>query len=116
MHSQAPPFQETKLIRCNRGVIHDVVIDLRPDSATFKQHFAAVLSSENGKMLYVPEGCAHGFQTLQDDTEVFYQMSQFYSSEHARGVRWDDPAFGIDWPAGDRIILDRDRSYPDFVG
>jgi dTDP-4-dehydrorhamnose 3,5-epimerase len=116
MHFQSAPYQETKLIRCTNGAIHDVVIDLRPESGTFKQHLAIVLSSENGKMLYVPEGFAHGFQTLTDSSEVVYQMSQFYSSEHSRGVRWDDPAFGIDWPRDDRIILDRDRSYPDFVG
>jgi len=116
MHYQAAPFQETKLIRCTSGAVYDVVIDLRPDSATFKQHVAAELSSENGKMLYVPEGFAHGFQTLRDETEVFYQISQLYSPEHARGVRWDDPAFGIAWPSDSRTILDRDRSYADFVG
>ena len=116
MHFQSSPFQETKLIRCGTGAIHDVVIDLRPESGTYKQHLAIELSSENGKMLYVTEGFAHGFQTLTDNSEVVYQMSQFYSPEHSRGVRWDDPAFGIDWPRGDRIILDRDRSYPDFVG
>jgi dTDP-4-dehydrorhamnose 3,5-epimerase len=115
MHFQTPPFQEAKLIRCVRGAIHDVVIDLRRDSTTFKQHVAVSLSSENGKMLYVPEGFAHGFQTLQDDTEVLYQISQFYSPEHARGVRWDDAAFGIDWPPDNRTILDRDQSYPDFA-
>jgi dTDP-4-dehydrorhamnose 3,5-epimerase len=115
MHFQAPPYEEAKLIRCSRGSIYDAIIDLRPESATFKQYFAAILSAENGKMLYVPLGFAHGFQTLEDDTEVFYQMSQFYSPEHARGVRWNDPAFGIEWPAGERIIIDRDQSYPDFV-
>ena len=115
MHFQAPPYQESKLIRCVRGAIHDVVIDLRPNSATFKQHLNVALSPEDERMLYVPEGFAHGFQTLRDDTEVFYQISQFYSPEHARGVRWDDPAFGIDWPPDNRTILDRDRSYADFV-
>lgn len=114
MHFQAPPHEEAKLIRCTRGAIYDVIVDLRPESATYKQYFAAVLSAESGKMLYVPQGFAHGFQTLEDDTEVFYQMSEFYSPEHARGVRWNDPAFGIEWPAGDRIIIDRDQSYPDF--
>jgi dTDP-4-dehydrorhamnose 3,5-epimerase len=98
-----------------RGAIYDAIVDLRTESATFKQHFSAVLSAENGKMLYVPQGFAHGFQTLEDNTEVFYQMSQFYAPEHARGVRWNDPAFGIDWPAGERVILERDQSYPDFV-
>lgn len=115
MHFQTRPHEEAKLIRCTRGAIYDVIIDLRPESATFKQYFSAVLSAENGKMLYVPGGFAHGFQTLEDNAEVFYQMSQFYAPEHARGVRWNDPAFGIAWPADERIILDRDKSYPDFV-
>ncbi|MFI5092224.1 MAG: dTDP-4-dehydrorhamnose 3,5-epimerase [Candidatus Acidiferrales bacterium] len=115
MHFQAPPHEEAKLIRCTRGAIYDVIVDLRPQSPTSKQYFSAALSAVNEKILYVPEGFAHGFQTLEDDTEVFYQMSRFYSPEHARGVRWNDPAFGIDWPAGERIILERDQSYPDFV-
>ena len=116
MHFQIPPHDEAKLIRCIRGAIYDAIVDLRPDSGTFKQYFAAELSAENGKMLYVPPGFAHGFQTLEDNTEVFYQMSEFYSPEHSRGVRWNDPAFGIEWPADQRIILDRDQSYADFVG
>lgn len=116
MHFQAPPFEEAKLIRCNRGAIYDAIVDLRQDSLTFKQYVAVVLSADNGKMLYVPEGFAHGFQTLEDDTEVFYQMSELYSPEHGRGVRWNDPAFGIDWPTGERIIIERDQSYPDFAG
>lgn len=115
MHFQASPYEEAKLIRCTRGAIFDVIIDLRSQSTTFKEHFDAVLSAENARMLYVPEGFAHGFQTLEDNTEVFYQMSQFYTPEYARGVRWNDPAFGINWPAGERIIIDRDQSYPDFV-
>jgi dTDP-4-dehydrorhamnose 3,5-epimerase len=114
LHFQAPPFEETKIVRCSRGAIYDVIIDLRPGSATRLRHFAVVLSAEDRKSLYVPAGCAHGFQTLVDDTEVFYQISQFYSPEHARGVRWDDPAFGIRWPDDDRTISDRDRGYPDF--
>jgi dTDP-4-dehydrorhamnose 3,5-epimerase len=114
MHYQIAPFEEAKLVRCTRGSVYDVIIDLRPSSATYKQHFAAVLSDENMTMLYIPEGFAHGFQTLADHTEIFYQMSTIYSPEHARGVRWDDPAFAIPWPEADRIILDRDRSYPDF--
>jgi dTDP-4-dehydrorhamnose 3,5-epimerase len=114
MHYQVPPAAETKLVRCTRGAIHDVIIDLRPDSPTFTQHFAVVLSADNRKMLHVPVGVAHGFQTLQDATEVFYQISEFYSPEHARGVRWDDPFFGICWPAGVRIMAARDRNYPDF--
>jgi len=115
MHFQAAPFAEPKLVRCTSGSIYDVIIDLRPSSPTFKQHYAVVLSAENRRMLYIPEEFAHGFQTLQDDTEVFYQMSQSYSAEHARGVRWNDPVFGIEWPEGERIIIDRDQNYPDFV-
>ena len=115
MHYQAPPFAEAKLVRCTAGSIYDVIIDLRPASATFKRHFAVELSAENHRMLYIPESFAHGFQTLEDDTEVFYQMAQRYSAEHARGVRWNDPAFGIEWPKGERIIIERDRNYPDFV-
>jgi dTDP-4-dehydrorhamnose 3,5-epimerase len=115
MHYQAAPFAEAKLVRCSSGSIYDVIIDLRPSSATFKRYFAVELSAENRRMLYIPEGFAHGFQTLQDDTEVFYQMAQRYSAEHARGVRWNDPAFGIEWPGGERIIIERDQHYPDFV-
>jgi dTDP-4-dehydrorhamnose 3,5-epimerase len=116
MHWQVAPFAEAKLVRCTMGAIHDVVLDLRPDSPAYLQHLAIELSAANRRMLYVPEGCAHGFQTLVDDTEVFYQMSQVYSPEHARGVRWDDPAFGLPWPPGERIMNDRDRNYPDFSG
>jgi dTDP-4-dehydrorhamnose 3,5-epimerase len=113
MHYQIEPFAETKIVRCTRGAIHDVVIDLRDDSPTFRRYFEIVLSADNRKTIYVPKGFAHGFQTLEDDTEVLYQISQFYSPEHARGVRWDDPAFGIRWPDAVRTIADRDRSYPD---
>lgn len=115
MHFQAVPFAEAKLVRCTSGSIYDVIIDLRPASRTFKQHLAVELSAANHRMLYIPEDMAHGFQTLEDDTEVFYQMSQMFSAEHARGVRWNDPAFGIEWPADERIITERDRNYPDFV-
>jgi dTDP-4-dehydrorhamnose 3,5-epimerase len=115
MHYQAAPFAEAKLVRCTSGSIYDVIIDLRPSSATFKKYFGVGLSAENQRMLYIPEGFAHGFQTLQDDTEVFYQMAQRYSAEQARGVRWNDPAFGIEWPEGERIIIERDKNYPDFV-
>ena len=111
LHYQVPPHQETKLVRCTRGSIFDVVLDLRADSATYRRHVSVLLSAENGRMVYVPEGCAHGFQTLEDDTEVAYQMSEFYVPECARGVRWDDPAFGIEWPPAERIIIDRDRNY-----
>ena len=115
MHFQVAPFAEAKLVRCTSGSIYDVIIDLRPSSPAFKQYFAVELSAGNRKMLYIPEAFAHGFQTLENDTEVFYQMSQNYSPEHARGVRWDDPAFGISWPEDERIIVERDRNYPDFL-
>lgn len=114
MHFQTPPYEEAKLVRCTMGAIYDVIIDLRPNSDTFKKWFALELSSENRKMLYVPEGFAHGFVTLTDNTEVFYQMSQFYHPEYAAGVRWDDPAFNISWPLDVKVISDKDRSYPDF--
>jgi dTDP-4-dehydrorhamnose 3,5-epimerase len=116
MHYQAAPFEEAKLVRCTAGAIYDVILDLRPASATYKQHVAEVLSAANHKMLYVPEGFAHGFQTLHDDTEVLYQMSAFHSPDHARGVRYNDPAFGIRWMSGEPVIADRDRHYPDFTG
>jgi dTDP-4-dehydrorhamnose 3,5-epimerase len=115
LHYQLAPFAEVKVVRCNRGAILDVIVDLRTESPTFKKHFAVELNEENGSLLYIPKGFAHGFQTLADNTEVFYQMSQFYSPEHARGVRWNDPAFGIRWPDADRTILERDQSYPDFA-
>jgi dTDP-4-dehydrorhamnose 3,5-epimerase len=114
MHFQAPPFAEAKLIRCSRGSIFDAIIDLRPSSPTFKQHFTVRLSADGAEMLYVSEGFAHGFQTLEDNTEVFYQMSQFHAPDFARGVRWNDPAFGIAWPPADRIIVERDQRYADF--
>jgi len=114
LHYQAAPHAEAKLVRCTRGAIYDVAVDLRPDSPTFRRHAAVVLDADNRFALYIPEGCAHGFQTLTDDTEVLYQMSALYVPEAARGVRWDDPAFAIPWPPADRIIADRDRRYPDF--
>ena len=114
MHYQVPPFAETKIVRCTRGAMYDVIIDLRASSPTFARHFAVVLTAGNRKMLYVPAGFAHGFQTLEDDTEAAYQISEFYSSIHARGVRWDDPAFAIQWPDDHRIIVERDRMYPDL--
>ena len=114
MHYQMPPFAEGKLVRCTSGAIYDVVLDLRPDSPTFKEWIALTLTAENHNMAYIPEGCAHGFLTLADDTEVFYQMSQVYNAESARGVRWNDPAFGIAWPAEVTVISERDRLYADF--
>jgi dTDP-4-dehydrorhamnose 3,5-epimerase len=114
MHYQAPPFAEAKLVRCTRGAIYDVALDVRPDSPTYGKWVAVELTSEKRNMLYVPEGCAHGFLTLTDDTEVFYQMSEFYTAEAGRGVRWNDPAFQIIWPAAVEVISERDRTYPDF--
>jgi dTDP-4-dehydrorhamnose 3,5-epimerase len=115
MHYQASPFAEAKLVRCTAGALYDVIIDLRPDSPTYKQHIGEVLSAANYKMFYVPEGFAHGFQTLEDNTEILYQMSEFYSPQHARGVRYNDPAFGIKWMIADPVIVDRDLNYPDFT-
>jgi dTDP-4-dehydrorhamnose 3,5-epimerase len=114
MHYQVPPFEEAKLVRCTTGAIYDVIIDLRPASPSFKEHEAFELSAESCNMLYIPKGFAHGFQTLEKNTEVFYQMSQVYNRDHARGVRWNDPAFGIAWPPAERIMFERDRHYPDF--
>lgn len=114
MHYQEKPFEETKLVWCNRGAIYDVVIDLRPESPTYRQWISAELTQENHAAVYVPAGCAHGFQTLTDNAEVFYQISQMHRPEAARGVRWNDPAFGVTWPAGQKIISSRDREYPDF--
>ncbi|HEV2397936.1 MAG TPA: dTDP-4-dehydrorhamnose 3,5-epimerase [Candidatus Sulfotelmatobacter sp.] len=114
MHYQAAPKAEAKLVRCTSGSIYDVVIDLRPESPTFKNWIAAVLTPDAHNMMYVPGGCAHGFLTLADNSEVFYQMSEFYSPDAARGVRWDDPAFQIMWPSSVQVISERDRTYPDF--
>jgi dTDP-4-dehydrorhamnose 3,5-epimerase len=114
MHYQAAPNAEAKLVRCTSGSIYDVVLDLRPQSPTFKNWIAAVLTSDRHNMIYVPQGCAHGFLTLEDRTEVFYQMSEFYSPESARGVRWNDPAFQIVWPAKIEVISERDQNYADF--
>jgi dTDP-4-dehydrorhamnose 3,5-epimerase len=114
LHWQAPPYEEAKLVACIRGAIYDVIVDLRADSPTYMRHFATELSAANRRMVYVPEGFAHGFQTLQDDTDVSYQMSQIFSPQHARGARWDDPAFAISWPPAERIIAERDQNYPLF--
>ena len=116
MHYQRDPYGEVKLVRCTRGALYDVIIDLRSDSPTRTQHVAVVLTPENGKMMYVPQGFAHGFQTLEDNTEVFYQISELYRPEHAAGVAWDDPAFGIEWPVAERIMSERDRSLPGLRG
>ena len=114
MHYQIPPFEEGKLVRCTRGGIHDVIIDLRHDSVSFGKHFGVTLTAENRTMLYVPKGFAHGFLTLENDTEIFYQMSEFYAPDCARGIRWNDPAFTIEWPGEVRIISEKDCSYPDY--
>lgn len=116
MHFQVGDDAEVKLVRCTRGAVHDVILDLRPDSPTFGRWIAVELSQENRRMLYVPEGLAHGYQTLVDGTELSYQISRPYAPAAARGVRWDDSAFAIEWPpVAERIISERDRSWPDFV-
>jgi dTDP-4-dehydrorhamnose 3,5-epimerase len=115
MHYQVAPYEETKVVRCTRGAIYDVIIDLRPDSTTFTEWLAVELSADNRRMLYIPERFANGFQTLENNTEIFYQISEFYAPEYARGIRWDDPAFGIQWPSADRTISVRDRTFPDFI-
>lgn len=116
MHYQAAPWEEVKLVRCTRGAMFDVIIDLRPQSSTYGQWLAVELSGDNRKMLYIPEGFAHGFQTQADNTEVFYQMSEFYHPECAKGIRWNDPAFGIRWPeAPERIISAQDQGYPEYM-
>jgi dTDP-4-dehydrorhamnose 3,5-epimerase len=115
MHWQEAPHREAKLVRCSRGRIWDVIIDLRSDSPTYTKHFAVELDADSGRGLYVPQGMAHGFITLEDDSEVSYQMSEFYEPAAARGLRWNDPAFKIDWPISAPIIHPRDASYPDFA-
>lgn len=114
MHFQTAPHEEDKLIRCTRGSIHDVIVDLRPDSPTFLQHAEATLTADNRMMLYVPKKFAHGFLTLEDSTEVTYSMSEYHQPECAGGIRWDDSALGIEWPNEVRVISERDRAYPDF--
>jgi dTDP-4-dehydrorhamnose 3,5-epimerase len=116
MHHQAMPHAEAKLVRCTQGAVFDVAVDLRPDSPTYKRWFGVTLSADNRKALYIPEGCAHGFLTLTNNVEVFYQMSEFYHPASARGVRWDDPAIGVVWPAVPTLMSERDRTYPDFLG
>lgn len=115
MHFQLPPHAEAKLVRCTRGALWDVALDLRPDSPTYLRWTGVELTAENRRMLYVPEGCAHGFQTLQPETEAFYQVSAAYAPDAERGYRWDDPAFGIDWPAAaHRTLSPKDESWPDY--
>jgi dTDP-4-dehydrorhamnose 3,5-epimerase len=115
MHYQTAPFEEVKLVRCTRGAIFDVIIDLRRGSPTFTRHISLVLSAVNRTALYIPGGFAHGFQTLEGDTDVMYHMSEFHQPGHARGVRWNDPVFAIEWPStAARIMTERDAEYPDF--
>ncbi len=114
MHYQEAPKEEAKLVICLRGSIYDAIIDLRLDSPTFSRWVAVELSAQNNKMLYVPEGFAHGFQTLEDDTLILYKITEFYAPELSRGIRWDDPAFAINWPLEDKIISAKDRRLPYF--
>ena len=117
MHFQVAPHQEAKLVRCTKGIIYDVIIDLRPDSPTFKSWIGVELSEHNHKMLYVPEGFGHGYQTLTDGAELFYQVSEFYAPNAEGGVRWNDPCFSIDWPLKEKLtISDKDQNWPDFRG
>jgi len=115
LHYQDEPFAETKYIRCVKGAIYDVIIDIQPDSPTFMQWLAFELTAQNYKMLYIPKGYAHGFQTLEPDTEVTYLVSEFYAPEAEGGVRYNDPAFGINWPVGVTEISEKDRTWPDFM-
>lgn len=114
MHLQIAPHEEVKLVRCTRGAIHDVIVDLRPASPTYCRHVGVTLSAENRRMLYIPERFAHGFLTLEDNSEVSYHMSEFYAPASARGFRWDDPAFGIQWPETIMVMSEKDRSWPVF--
>jgi len=116
MHFQLAPHEETKLVRCTSGAIFDVVVDLRRDSPTFRRFETVNLTAGNRKSLYIPKGCAHGFQTVEDDTEVLYQISAEYAPDVARGVRWNDPAFGIAWPMTPTCISAKDQAFPDFKG
>lgn len=115
MHYQTKPFEEAKLVRCTKGSVYDVMVDIRPSSLTYSRWFAIVLSGDNRKSVYVPEGFAHGFLTMEDDVEVFYQISQYYSAEHAGGFRWNDPLFAIEWPFEPGMMSERDRMYEDFA-
>ena len=114
MHYQLAPHAEAKFVRCTRGAIFDVIIDLRPESPTFKQWLGVELTQDNGQMLYAPDGCAHGYQTLQDDSEMYYMTSAAYAPAAARGVRYNDPTFGIEWPMPVSLISSADRTWPDY--
>jgi dTDP-4-dehydrorhamnose 3,5-epimerase len=116
MHYQRAPHAEVKVVRCLRGAIYDVIIDLRPDAPTLRQWRGFELSAENGRQLYIPKGFAHGFQALSDDCQVGYLISEFYAPEASTGVRWNDPAFGIEWPLPVAAMSDKDKAWADFVG
>lgn len=117
MHFQREPVEETKTIRCIAGALYDVIIDLRPGSPTFKRWIGIELTAKDRRMMYVPRGFAHGFQTLEDDTEAFYMVSEFHTPEAEGGVRWNDPAFGIEWPVTPPTQMsEKDRGWPDFAG
>ncbi len=115
LHYQEKPYAEVKLIRCLRGSVYDVIVDLRPESETYKHWLATELTGDDYKMIYVPEGFAHGYQTLEDNTEIFYQVSQMYTPEFERGIRFNDPAFMIQWPDDIRIISDKDLNWKDYL-
>jgi len=115
LHYQAPPHAEVKIIRCTRGAVYDVIVDVRPESDTYTRWVGVELTAENRRLLYIPEGFAHGYLTLEDETETFYQVSEPYTPDAERGARWNDSAFGIEWPeAGELVISEKDRSWPDF--
>jgi len=114
LHYQLAPMEEVKVVRCIKGKIYDLILDLRRDSKTFGQTFGIELSEENKTMLYIPKGCAHGFMTLEDNSELFYLVSQFYSPELERGIRWDDPMFSIKWPQTPIVVSERDLCHPNF--
>lgn len=114
MHYQEPPFEEAKLVRCTRGAIYDVIIDIRPESPTANEWVGVELTAENRKMIFIPKGFAHGFLTLEEETEVNYLMSEFYKPGAGRGIRWDDPAFNIDWPAEVAVISEKDKNWPPY--
>lgn len=113
LHYQGAPYGEVKLVRCTLGSLYDVMVDVRPGSATYRQWVGVELTSDNHKMVYIPEGFAHGYQTLEDNTEVTYQVSQFFSPDYEQGIRYDDPGIGIDWPLIEKIISDKDKGWPD---
>jgi dTDP-4-dehydrorhamnose 3,5-epimerase len=115
LHYQVPPHAEVKIIRCTSGAVYDVIVDLRPESSSYTRWIGVELTAENRRMLYIPEGFAHGYVTLEDETETYYQVSAPYAPQAERGARWDDPAFGIEWPEADELVIsEKDRNWPDF--